>query len=78
MLKLIKQRKISDLIYRGEYRPGERLMAERDMAALFKVGRPTLWSAVQKLIDNGLVVAKRRVGTFAEKIVCNNDTGMEF
>ncbi len=72
MLKPIKQRKISDqiyeqikdLIYRGEYRPGERLMAERDLASLFKVGRPTVRTAIQKLIDNGLVVARRGVGTF--------------
>jgi len=72
MLKPVKQRKISDqiyeqirdLIYRGEYRPGERLMAERDLAALFKVGRPTVRSAIQKLIDNGLVIARRGVGTF--------------
>jgi GntR family transcriptional repressor for pyruvate dehydrogenase complex len=72
MLKPIKQRKISDqiyeqirdLIYRGEYRPGERLMAERDFASLFEVGRPTVRTAIQKLIDNGLVVARRGVGTF--------------
>jgi GntR family transcriptional repressor for pyruvate dehydrogenase complex len=72
MLKPVKQRKISDqiyeqirdLIYRGEYRPGERLMAERDLASLFKVGRPTVRSAIQKLIDNGLVIARRGVGTF--------------
>lgn len=72
MLKPVKQRKISDqiyeqirdLIYRGEYRPGERLMAERDLASLFKVGRPTVRSALQKLIDNGLVIARRGVGTF--------------
>lgn len=72
MLKPIKQRKISDqiyeqikdLIYRGEYRPGERLMAERDLASFFKVGRPTVRTAIQKLIDNGLVVARRGVGTF--------------
>lgn len=72
MLKPIKQRKISDqiyeqirdLIYRGEYRPGERLLAERDLASLFKVGRPTVRTAIQKLIDTGLVVARHGVGTF--------------
>ena len=39
-------------------------MAERDLASLFKVGRPTVRTAIQKLIDNGLVIAKRGVGTF--------------
>lgn len=72
MLKPVKQKKISDqiyeqirdMIYRGEFLPGQKLMAEREMASLFKVGRPTLRTAIQKLIDQGLVVAKRGVGTF--------------
>lgn len=72
MLKPVKQKKISDqiyeqirdMIYRGEFTPGQKLMAERDMASLFRVGRPTVRTAIQKLIDQGLVIAKRGVGTF--------------
>lgn len=72
MLKPVRQRKISDqifeqirdLIYRGEYKSGEKLMAERDMAELFRVGRPTVRIAIQKLIDKGLVEVKHGVGTF--------------
>lgn len=72
MLKPVKQKKISDqiyeqirdMIYRGEFRPGQKLMPERDMASFFKVGRPTVRTAIQKLIDQGLIIAKRGVGTF--------------
>ncbi len=39
-------------------------MAERDLASLFKVGRPTVRTAIQKLIDTGLVDVRHGVGTF--------------
>lgn len=72
MLKPIKQRNISvqvyeqlrDMIYRGELEPGEQLMPERDLAARFEVGRATLRTAIQRLIDQGLVESRRGVGTF--------------
>jgi GntR family transcriptional repressor for pyruvate dehydrogenase complex len=72
MLKPVKHRNISDqvyeqlrdMIYRGEMGPGDRLMSERDMAALFKVGRPTVRTAVQRLTDQGLIESRRGVGTF--------------
>ncbi|MBU2509872.1 FadR family transcriptional regulator [bacterium] len=72
MLKPFKHKKISDqifeqirdMIYRGEYSPGQRLMSERDLATLFGVGRPTVREAIQKLIDQGLIESKRGVGAF--------------
>lgn len=72
MIKPVKHRNISDqvyeqlrdMIYRGQLGPGERLMSEREMALLFKVGRPTVRVAVQKLIDQGLIESRRGVGTF--------------
>jgi len=72
MLKPIKHRNIADqvyeqlrdMIYRGQYRPGERLMPERDMASFFKVARPTVRAAIQRLIEHGLIESKRGVGTF--------------
>lgn len=72
MLKPVISKKISDqifeqirdMIYRGEFSPGQKLMAERDMASLFKVGRPTVRAAIQKLIDHRLVYTQRGVGTF--------------
>jgi GntR family transcriptional regulator, transcriptional repressor for pyruvate dehydrogenase complex len=72
MLKPFKHKKISDqiyeqirdMIYRGEYIPGQRLMSERDLAVLFGVGRPAVREAIQKLIDQGLIESKRGVGAF--------------
>ncbi len=72
MLKPFKHKKISDqiyeqirdMIYRGEYAPGQRLMSERDLAALFGVGRPTVREAIQKLVEQGLIESKRGVGAF--------------
>jgi GntR family transcriptional repressor for pyruvate dehydrogenase complex len=55
---------IRDMIYRGELSPGQRLMPERDMASFFKVARPTVRSAIQRLIRQGLLESRKRVGTF--------------
>lgn len=80
MIKPVKHRNIAvqvfeqlrDMLYRGEIGAGERLMSERDLAVLFKVGRPTVRTAIQRLIDQGLVESRRGVGVFVldqEKIV---------
>jgi GntR family transcriptional regulator, transcriptional repressor for pyruvate dehydrogenase complex len=81
MLKPIKYRNITDqvyeqlrdMIFRGELNPGQRLMSEREMATFFKVGRPTVKSAIQRLIDQGLVESRRGVGTY----VLDHDRAME-
>ncbi len=72
MIKPVKHRNIADqvfeqlrdMIYRGEIEAGERMMSERDMSVRFKVGRPTIRSAVQRLTDKGLVESRRGVGLF--------------
>ena len=72
MIKPVKHRNIADqvyeqlrdMIYRGEIGTGQRLMSEREMSILFKVGRPTVRTAVQRLIDQGLVESRRGVGIF--------------
>jgi GntR family transcriptional repressor for pyruvate dehydrogenase complex len=75
MIKPVKRRNISDqvfeqlrdMIYRGELGPGDRLEPEREMAALFEVGRPTVRNAIQRLMDQGLVESRRGVGTFVRE-----------
>jgi GntR family transcriptional repressor for pyruvate dehydrogenase complex len=75
MIEPIRHRNISDqvyeqlrdMIYRGDLAPGDRLASERDMATRFKVGRPTVRSAIQRLIDQGLIESRRGVGTFVQK-----------
>jgi len=45
---------IRDLIFRGQIKPGERLMPERKMANSLKVGRPAIREAIQKLVQSNL------------------------
>jgi GntR family transcriptional repressor for pyruvate dehydrogenase complex len=81
MLKPIRYRNVTDqvyeqlrdMIYRGDLGPGERLMSERDLAIRFKVGRPTVRGAIQRLINQGLIESRRGVGTF----VLNHDQAAE-
>jgi DNA-binding FadR family transcriptional regulator len=60
---------IVQLIRRGEYRPGERLPPERDLARLLKVSRPSVREAlialevegyVEVRVGSGVYVAQRR------------------
>lgn len=72
MIKPVKHRNVADqvyeqlrdMIYRGEIEAGGRLLSERDLSELFKVGRPTIRTAVQRLINQGLVESRRGIGVF--------------
>lgn len=55
---------IRDLIFRGELKPGEKMMSERQMAEAFNVSRPTVREAVHRLTDRGLIENRRGVGAF--------------
>lgn len=46
----------------GEYLPGARLPAERDLAASLRVGRMTVRAALARLVDRGLVETRRGRG----------------
>ncbi|MBF0235091.1 MAG: FadR family transcriptional regulator [Desulfamplus sp.] len=73
-IKPIKPKRISDqvfdqireLIYRGELKPGEKLMTERELAEAMKVSRTTIRDAVQRLVAMGLIVQKQGQGTFVK------------
>ena len=54
---------ISDAIKRGELPPGSRLDNEIQLAARLGLSRPTIRQAIQYLVDKGLLVRKRGVGT---------------
>ena len=68
----LQQRRLSDeiverletLILEGSLKPGERLPAERTLAAEFGVSRPSLREALQKLAARGLLVSRQGGGTF--------------
>ncbi|MFW0784128.1 GntR family transcriptional regulator [Gordonia sp. CPCC 206044] len=54
---------IEAAIVRGDLTPGDRLENELDMAGRLKLSRPTIRQAIQELVDKGVVVRKRGVGT---------------
>ncbi|NGM45011.1 FCD domain-containing protein [Rhodobacter sp. SGA-6-6] len=60
-------RQIEQLILRGILRPGERLPAERDLAARLDVSRPSLREAIAELSDRGLLSSKAGSGVFVSE-----------
>jgi len=70
--KPIKATRISDqvyeqlreLIFRGELKPGEQLMPERELASALGVSRPTVREAINKLVVMGLLEHRQGQGTF--------------
>ncbi|OPX13541.1 GntR family transcriptional regulator, partial [Gordonia sp. i37] len=56
-------RAIEAAIIGGELAPGDRLENELDLAKRLKLSRPTIRQAIQELVDKGVVVRKRGVGT---------------
>jgi GntR family transcriptional regulator, transcriptional repressor for pyruvate dehydrogenase complex len=72
LLKPVKQKKISDqvfdqireLIFRGNLKPGDKLMPERDVAQTMDVSRTSVRSAITRLVTMGLVEHQQGKGTF--------------
>jgi GntR family transcriptional regulator, transcriptional repressor for pyruvate dehydrogenase complex len=73
--KEIRPKKISDqvfeqiqeLIYRGQIKPGEQLLPERELADTLNVSRNSVREAINKLIDRSLVENRQGMGTFVRK-----------
>lgn len=71
-LQPIKPKKISDqvfeqireLIFRGQLKPGQQLMPERELAEALDVSRTTVRNAINKLVVLGLLEHKQGQGTF--------------
>lgn len=55
---------LEQLILEGSLRPGERLLAERELAQRFDVSRPSLREALEKLEKRGLLKSGRGGATF--------------
>lgn len=76
LLKPIKPKSIAeqifeqlrDFIFRGKLKPGEKLPPERELAESFGVSRPSVKSAINKLINLGLVVQRQGQGTFVRSL----------
>jgi DNA-binding GntR family transcriptional regulator len=56
-------RRLEELIVSGEMAPGSRLENEITLADQLGLSRPTMRQAIQHLVDKGLLVRKRGVGT---------------
>ena len=55
-------------IQQGEYRQGERLPSEPQLAAHHHIGRPTVRQATDLLLRKGLIERRRGSGTFVKKL----------
>jgi len=71
-LKPIKAKRVSDqvfeqlreLIYRGELKPGDQVMPERELSLALGVSRTTVRNAINKLVVLGLLEHQQGQGTF--------------
>jgi len=72
ILKPIQTKKISDqvfdqlseLIMRGDIKPSEKLMSERELTDVFNVSRTTVREAINKLVIMGMLEQRKGLGTF--------------
>jgi DNA-binding GntR family transcriptional regulator len=53
----------SAAIERGDLAPGDRLESEVQIAGRLGLSRPTVRQAIQHLVEKGLIVRRRGVGT---------------
>ena len=63
---------LRDAILRGDHRPGERLPAERELAASLGVGRSSVREAVARLAQLGLVEIRRGGGATVRPVADAN------
>ncbi len=73
-LPAVTRTRFSDQIYNhlfhkiiaGEFKEGDMLPSENDLCALFRVSRPVVRQALQRLRSDGLVVSRRGAGSFVQ------------
>ena len=64
---------VTELVARGEFKPGDRLPPERDLAKALGVSRPTVREAMIALEMAGLVEVRVGAGTFVTDKARNSD-----
>ena len=64
-------RRFKALLTNGKLKPGGRLPAERDLAVLFGISRPSLRHGLKALELMGAIESRRRHGTFVSKSAAN-------
>ena len=58
---------LESMIEKGDFNPGERLPAERQLAEQLGVSRPSLREAIQKLASKGILHSRQGGGTFVNR-----------
>jgi len=74
-LKPIKPKRIADqvfdqlheLILRGTFKPGEKIMTERELSEAFEVSRTSVRDAINKLVVMGMLEQRQGQGTFVSR-----------
>lgn len=59
---------LRDLLLRGRYQPGDRLPAERQLAAGLGLSRPTLRESIGRLTEAGVLESHRGSGTYVASV----------
>ena len=70
-------RQVTDLVARGEFKPGDRLPPERDLAKMLGVSRPTVREAMIALEISGLVEVRVGAGAFITDRAANGSHRLE-
>src|SRR6266566_1671418 len=65
---------VTELVTRGEFKPGDRLPPERDLAKVLGVSRPTVREAMIALEIAGLVEVRVGAGAFVTDKAKSNET----
>lgn len=60
-------------ILRGEFKPGQKLLSEDELATQYGVSRMTVRQAITDLIDEGVVYRRHGVGTFVAQAHVERD-----
>lgn len=83
-LKPIKPRRISDqvfdqlreLIFRGEFKPGQKIMPERELGEAMGVSRTSVRDAINRLAALGLLEHKQGQGTYVRTLMHSRSNPM--
>ena len=84
-LKPIKPKRISDqvfeqireLIYKGDFKPGQQILPERELAASMAVSRTSVRNAINKLVGMDLLEHRQGQGTFVTSPDLRKETTWE-
>lgn len=68
---------LSELIMRGDVKPSEKLMSERELSDAFKVSRTAVREAINKLVIMGMLEQRRGLGTFVTSPHRQNENPIE-